>query len=280
MGTGVWTLPFRLLRQCTAISPFLIWSILCPSPRIWEIFFFLTSVMAQNTGIPMGVLCSAQLASIVLIFRDLRTPLPHILSDAMWIRYRDNFLFLILQYPDESQNQRLITDLQCAVSSMMSMQITVEHRAPALKFLQCSLSEPRGPSPIGLPDFVSMTIAETVPQTRKLMDPTAPTVQCMLNSLIHNWTCNALHYRLTPQQATTNLGYLHRLFTQVGYAPTMWRPLFRNQALKWGACLPPHIHSWVSVPSITPGFPTGGSRRHVLLCYVLCLFDILLLFFI
>ena len=56
-----------------------------------DLFVFLSSVMAQNTGIPIGGSCSAQIASLVLIFRELRSPLPHILSDAMWIRYRDNF---------------------------------------------------------------------------------------------------------------------------------------------------------------------------------------------
>ena len=211
--------------------------------NIEDLFLFLSSVMAQNTGIPIGGSCSAQIASLVLIFRELRSPLPHILSDAMWIRYRDNFLFLMFQYLDESQNEQLITDLQTALSALTSMQITVEQSTSALKFLECWLSEPKGPSPIGLPDFVNLNTADTVPQTRKLMDSTAPTVQYMLNSLIPNWTRNALHYRLTPQQATTNLEYLHSLFTQVGYAPVTWKPLLRKQALKWGACLPSNLHA-------------------------------------
>ena len=137
-----------------------------------DLFVFLSSVMTQNTGIPIRGSCSAQLASVVLIFRELRSPLPHILSDAMWIRYRD----------------------------------------------------------VHTPDCV--------PQTKKLMNPTAPTVEYMLQSLIPNWTRNAMHYRLTTQQATTNLANLYRLFSTVGYMPSQWRPMLRKQALKWGAVLP------------------------------------------
>jgi|Transcript_41104 hypothetical protein len=188
--------------------------------RIGDLFVFLSSVMAQNTGIPIGGSCSAQLASLVLIFREIRSPLPHILSDALWIRYRDNFLFLVFRYLHAEQNELLVQELQEALSAMTSMQITVEQQGQALKFLECWLTAPRSESPLGLPDYVNVQTPDCVPQVQKLMNPTAPTVEYMLQSLIPNWTRNAMHYRLTPSQATTNLQHLHRLFTTVGYTPS------------------------------------------------------------
>ena len=179
-----------------------------------DLFVFLSSVMTQNTGIPIGGSCSAQLASLVLIFRELRSPLPHILSDAMWIRYRDNFLFLVFSFLHAEPNDRLVRDLQEAISVMTSMQITVEQQGRALKFLECWLTDPRDESPIGVPDYVSVHTPDCVPQAKKLMNPTAPTVEYMLQSLIPNWTRNAMHYRLTTEQATTNLANLYRLFPQ------------------------------------------------------------------
>ena len=122
--------------------------------RIGDLFVFLSSVVAQNTGIPIGGSCSAQLASLVLIFREIRSTLHHILSDALWIRYRDNFLFLVFKYLHAEQNELLVQELQEALSAMTSMQITVEQQGQALKFLECWLTAPRSEFPLGLPDFV------------------------------------------------------------------------------------------------------------------------------
>ena len=103
------------------------------------------------------------------------------------------------------------------------------------------LTAPQSESPVGLPDLVNVQTPDCIPQVKKLMNPTAPTVHYMLQSLVPNWTPNAMHYRLTPSQATTNLRHLHDLFTTVGYTPSHWKPLLREQALKWGAHLPAEL---------------------------------------
>ena len=59
-----------------------------------DVFVSLSSVMSQNTGIPIGGSTSAQAASLVLIHRELRGDLAEELHELMWLRYRDNFLIL------------------------------------------------------------------------------------------------------------------------------------------------------------------------------------------
>ena len=68
--------------------------------NINDVFVSLSSVMSQNTGISIGGSTSAQAASLVLIYRELRGDLPEMLKDLLWLRYRDNFL--ILHRPDSA----------------------------------------------------------------------------------------------------------------------------------------------------------------------------------
>ena len=104
----------------------------------------------------------------------------------MWLRYRDNFLFLVFDYLNSHQNDALVQRLQQAIADFTSMQITVEQHSQHFKFLECFLGNRQDVSPIGLPDFVNLQIPDTVHQLHKLMDPKAPTVEYMLQSLIPN----------------------------------------------------------------------------------------------
>ena len=52
-------------------------------------------VLWENTGIPVGGPMSAQLASLTLMHREVVQPLPWGLQQALWIRSRDNFLFML-----------------------------------------------------------------------------------------------------------------------------------------------------------------------------------------
>ena len=58
-------------------------------------FLCLTSVLSQNTGIPIDRPMSAQLASLRLKYREVVPPLPWGLQHTMWVRYRDNFLLMM-----------------------------------------------------------------------------------------------------------------------------------------------------------------------------------------
>ena len=49
--------------------------------HINDVFVSLSSVMSQNTGIPIGGSTSAQAASLVLIYRELRGDLPKLPKD-------------------------------------------------------------------------------------------------------------------------------------------------------------------------------------------------------
>ena len=62
--------------------------------QINDVFVSLSFVMSQNTGIPIGGSTSAQAASWVVIYRGLRGDSPRELKGLLWLRYRDNFVFL------------------------------------------------------------------------------------------------------------------------------------------------------------------------------------------
>ena len=60
-----------------------------------DLFLCLTSVLSQNTGIPIGGPMSAQLPSLTLFYRELVQPVPWGLLHTMRVRSRDNFWFLM-----------------------------------------------------------------------------------------------------------------------------------------------------------------------------------------
>ena len=58
----------------------------------------LSSVLMQQTGIPIGGSLFAQLASLVLIYRELDCSAAREsqLNSLMWVSYRDNFMMCLL----------------------------------------------------------------------------------------------------------------------------------------------------------------------------------------
>ena len=54
----------------------------------------LSSILSQNTEIPIGGSYSGQLASLVLIYREQSVGLGASPAAGTWLRYRENFLFL------------------------------------------------------------------------------------------------------------------------------------------------------------------------------------------
>ena len=74
---------------------------------VGDCFLNLSSVISQNTGIPIGGSCSAQLASLVLIYREKSQDLQGSLNCGRWLRYRDNFLFLRAMPLDSAEANRV-----------------------------------------------------------------------------------------------------------------------------------------------------------------------------
>ena len=199
-----------------------------------DCFLNLSSVLSQNTGIPIGGSCSAQLASLVLIFREKTTPLGHTLNQSKWLRYRDNFLFLLALPRDQSQSDHTLEQVRQDLKGLTGMEITLEQCGLQMRFLECMLQNPLGPHPLSLPDFVHCVSESTPPQLEKLMDPEAPGTASMLRSLVPSWVKKAAHYRLSRATARLNLTFLRHLFVEKRYPSHMWQPLLRKGALVWG----------------------------------------------
>ena len=58
-------------------------------------FLAMSSVFTQVTATAIGISCSAQVPSIVLIFRERTRALPSMLAHTLWVRYRYNFLVML-----------------------------------------------------------------------------------------------------------------------------------------------------------------------------------------
>ena len=201
---------------------------------VGDCFLNLSSVISQNTGIPIGGSCSAQLASLVLIFREKSQELQGSLKCGRWLRYRDNFLFLRAMPLDSAEANQVLEATRIGLKQLTGMDITVEQDSCTLRFLECMLSDPLGDHPLSLPDVLCCISDSTPPQVEKLMDPTALGCASMLQSLVPSWVKKAVHYRLSRLTAERNLEFLQQLLTRKAYPTSTWKPLLRKGARAWG----------------------------------------------
>ena len=198
-----------------------------------DLFLCLTSVLSQNTGIPIGGPMSAQLASLTLIYRELVQPLPWGLQHTMWVRYRDNFLFMMLCMPGVNQNVVLESYRQ-ELEILTSMQITLEQSGQSLQFLECQLENPHGPHPITLPNFLHQEEKPSSPAyVKKLIDGEALNWPTMVASLVPNMVKKAFHYRLNHSSLRLNLNRLSEFFMCKYGAKPAWSDLLRSHTRKW-----------------------------------------------
>ena len=151
-----------------------------------------------------------------------------------WLRYRDNFLFLLALPSDQSLSDQMLENVRKDLRELTGMEITLEQNSLSMRFPECMLQNPLGPHPLSLPDFVHCVSESTPPQLEKLMDPEAPGTASMLRSLVPSWVKKATHYRLSRETATLNLTFLNRLFMAKGYHSHMRQPLLRKGAMVWG----------------------------------------------
>ena len=209
---------------------------------VGDCFLNLSSVISQNTGIPIGGSCLAQLASLVLIYREKSQDLQSSLKCGRWLRYRDNFLFLRAMPLDSAEANRVLEATRTDLEQLTGMDITVEQDSCTPRFLECMLSDPLGDHPLSLPVFLCCISDSTPPQVEKLMDPTAPGCASMLRSLVPSWVKKAAHYRLSRFTAERNLEFLQQLLTRKAYPTSTWKPLLRKGARAWGLN-PPQSHA-------------------------------------
>ena len=150
-----------------------------------DIFVSLSSLMYQNMGIPIGGSRSARAASLVLIYRELRGDLLEELNHLMWLRYRDNFLFLHQPMGVHFCMDLLTAKIQPGFAKMSDMEIPIEHQGQHLTFVECELCSPSGPNPLSLPNYADQPMqGSSPPQWKKMLDVSAPNAQCMLQSWI------------------------------------------------------------------------------------------------
>ena len=198
-----------------------------------DLFLCLISVMSQNTGIPIGGPMSAQLASLTLIYKEIVHPLPWGLQHAMWVRYRDNFLFVMRCLPGvnlpvlhESYRQEL--------EILTGMQITLEQVGTTIRFLECQLSDPASAHPITLPDFLAVDEKPSSPSyVRKLIDGGAVNWPSMVASLVPNMVKKGFHYRLARVSLEMNLQRVYDFLRTKYGAVASWTSLFRQHKNKW-----------------------------------------------
>ena len=196
-------------------------------------FLALSSVMTQVTGTAIGSSCSAQVASLVLIFRECTQALPSILENTLWVRYRDNFLVLLALSDAEDKNVHL-DGMFDAFKLLTGMEVTLEQVAQEIEFLDCTLRNPLGDCPISVRNLLSRESKSTPAQVRKMLSPMAPNAKTALTSMIPNDVKKCQHLRVTNTAVHRNLQAYKALYTEMGYPRAWWEPNFRKCALKWG----------------------------------------------
>ena len=187
-----------------------------------DVFVSLSSVMSQNTGIRIGGSTSAQAASLVLIYRQLRGDLPEMLKDLRWLRYRDNFF--ILHRPDSAcfSVDKWTTQIQEGFAKMTDMETTIDQQGQKLTLLVCELSSQSGSTPLSLPKYADQPVqGSSPPQRRKMLDPTATNTQFMLQSWILSVMKKCLHYWIKPETKQMNVNRVVELLHKKGM-PTQW----------------------------------------------------------
>ena len=157
----------------------------------------LSSVFTQVTTTAIGSSCSAQVASLVLFFRERTRTLPAVLENMLWAGYRDNFLVLL----GLSQGQYRDVEIQKtfeAFQQLTGMGVTLEQVDTEINFLECTLRDPLGDCPIAVRDLMSKESKSTLCQIRKILSPVAPNTQGALISMVPNDVKKSQHLKLTP----------------------------------------------------------------------------------
>ena len=196
-------------------------------------FLALSSIFTQVTGTAIGSSCSAQVASLVLIFRERTQTLPSVLENTLWSRYRDNFLVL-LALPKGKDRDVEVHKIFEAFQQLTAIYVTVEQVGREIDFLECTLRHPLGSCPIAVRDLLSMQSKSTPCQVRKMLSALALTTPGPLVPMVPNDVQKSQHLRLTPEAVQSNLKNYSALYQAMECPRAWWEPTFRKCCLKWG----------------------------------------------
>ena len=97
---------------------------------VGDCFLNLSSVMSQNTGVPIEGSCSAQLASLRLIFREKTQPLRGRLLNGDWVCFRDNSLFLQAVPLDPQACDAILEQIRVDLKGLTGMDIHPPSQEP------------------------------------------------------------------------------------------------------------------------------------------------------
>ena len=207
------------------------------------LFVAYSSVFTQTTGTPIGGSLSAQIASLVLIARELQAPESEKqrLAAREWMRYRDNFIILLLIHartPEQlelavkHETKQVMTDF----SQVFGMELQVEEWGHELDFLNATLGGVRGTAPNRKkgPTWSAPLGAAHPSSVQRMINPQAPNARQMVESYVPNEVRSCAHYRLTTAAVLRNVSEVEQLLSTVGYPPVWWKPLVRKDVQKWG----------------------------------------------
>ena len=233
----------------------------------------LSSLIIQTTGTPIGGSLSAQIASLVLIYRELRAKgtAKHELDQILWCRYRDNFsvntaVTLRPNEPVSAAVARRASTIQKHLKSVFNMRVTLEQWGHEIDYLESRLGDVQSPTPLRVKStqWTCSPGTPTPPRPQKLIDPTAPNARDMVRTFVPNEVKKSAWYRLSPVVATENLSQLVTLLNAKSYPPTWWTQPLRRSATRWGLKLPSgSLGGPVGEPSSRRGARRASSTRAV-----------------
>ena len=113
------------------------------------------------------------------------------------IRYRDNFLVLLLKHMSHLQPESIVQGVSDALSEVLGMNLTVEGVSTALPFLEANLfvsSSGTAEMSVKPPTFATHPGDSHPPSHRRMLDAFSPNTQSMLSSFVPNQVLKAFHY--------------------------------------------------------------------------------------
>ena len=207
----------------------------------------MSSLIIQTTGTPIGGSLSAQIASLVLIYRELKAKgiAKRELDQILRCRYRDNFsvntaVTLRPNEPVSAAVARRASTILKHPKSVFNMRVTLEQWGHEIDYLESRLGDVQGPNPLRVKStqWTCSPGAPTPPRPQKLIDPIAPNARDMVRTFVPNEVKKSAWYRLSPAVATENVSQLVTLLNAKSYPPTWWTQPLRRSATRWGLKLP------------------------------------------
>ena len=190
-----------------------------------DTFVMCSSIFAQALGTAIGGSASAQYASMVVARKEIEVghdSLPPI------IRYRDNFLVLVLRkFLSHTPVHEYIHSVMNRLTATIGMNLTLEAVTPRLPFLEAMVLITSG-SCVELtlkpPVFHCCPGASHPPSHKRLLDAFSPNSRDMLTSFVPNQISKCAHYAFGREVIDLNILCLLSLLNRKQYPREWWKP--------------------------------------------------------